>query len=463
MPRLSRTPERGPWIGRTLSAWLLGVAALCSSYLCEAQDTVRMDEIVRHHFDKMAFMGSVLVARDGDVLFDKSYGLASLEWQLPHTSATRFQIGSITKQFTAAAVLLLEERGAISLDDPIRKYLPGAPRAWRGITIFHLLAHRSGIPDLLDLPDYASFKRSPATVEQVVAFFRDVPLRFRPGERMSYSNSGYVLLSYLIEQLSGESLERFLASEIFAPLRMRDSGLGSHAAVVLSLADGYARSGDDFVTADFIDMQVLHGAGAMYSTTGDLLKWTQALFGGDLLTTESLQRMTMPQEGDYALGVEVRNAHGRRVIEHGGGVQGFNAHLAYYPDDQVTVAVLGNVNGLAPEQIAWQLGAVVFGKTVLLPDERVAIDVAPGSLRRFTGTYRSSPTASLIVTLSEGQLRIRLDDRRPVLLYPESDIRFFARDIDAQVEFERDARGAVTALVLHRVNRHRRAPRTGGP
>ncbi len=210
-------------------------------------------------------------------------------------------------------------------------------------------------------------------------------------------------------------------------------------------------------------MSVLHGAGRLFSTTADLLEWTQGLFGGELLTDEALVRITSPFKDEYAFGLEVRDVHGRRVIEHGGGVEGFNAHLAYYPDDKVAIAVLGNVNGLAPEHIAWQLGAIMFDQPLLLPSERVAIDLPRDALERFTGTYRSSPTANLIVTLADGRLSLRLGERRPVMLFAESETGFFARDLDAQVDFEQDASGSVTGLVLHRVNRERRAPRIGGP
>jgi CubicO group peptidase (beta-lactamase class C family) len=455
--------EAGPSLKQTLQTLLLGLAALHVVPLCEAQDTARMDEIVRYHVDNLAFMGSVLVARHGEVLFEKSYGSANLEWQVPHTASSKFQLGSITKQFTAAAILLLEERGALALDDRVASYVPDAPRAWRGITISHLLTHTSGIPDLLSLPEYPSFKRSPASVEQVVAFFRNEPLEFASGERMRYSNSGYVLLGLVIEQVSGQSYERFLSDNIFMPLGMRDSGYGSHTEIVTSLATGYARRGRSFVKAEFIDIRVLHGAGALYSTARDLLKWTQGLFGSELLTAETLSRMTTPFMDDYALGIEVREAHGSRVVEHGGGVEGFNTHLAYYPDEKLMIVVLGNINGLAPERIAWQLGAVTLAEGVLLPFERQVIDVAPERLRRFVGTYSSSSTANLIVTLAAGQLSIRLGEQQPVPLYPESETQFFVRVIDAQVEFEQDASGTVTALVLRQANRERHAPRIGGP
>jgi CubicO group peptidase (beta-lactamase class C family) len=324
-----------------------------------AQDVARMDAIARGYADSKAFMGSVLVARDGQVLLNKGYGFANLEWNVPNTPTTKFRLGSITKQFTAASILLLAERGKLSLDDPIKKHMRDAPAAWDAVTIHHVLTHTSGIPSFTGFPEYRTLKLSPSPVEKTVALFRDKPLEFRPGERMNYSNSGYVLLGYLVEQISGQSYANFVRDNIFMPLGMKDSGYDMNAPVISQRASGYTPGPGGIVNAAFIDMSIPHGAGALYSTTEDLLRWTQGIFGGKLLSAASVEKMTTPYKNNYAYGVLVLEQNGRRLITHSGGIEGFNSYLAYYPADKLTIVALANVNGGAPEQIGRQLAAAV--------------------------------------------------------------------------------------------------------
>ena len=249
-----------------------------------AQDVSRLDQVVQSYVSNKTFMGSVLVARGTEVLLDKGYGSANLEWNIPNSPAAKFRLGSLTKQFTAASILLLEERGKLKTDDPVKKFMPDAPPAWDKITIFHLLTHTSGIPNFTSFPDYRSQEPFDTTPEKLVARFRDKPLDFQPGEKWSYSNSGYVLLGYLLERVSGESYQKFLQDNIFDPLGMKDSGYDSNSAVILRRAAGYVPGKDGPENAGFIHMSIPFSAGALYSTTGDLLRWEQGLFGGKVLS-----------------------------------------------------------------------------------------------------------------------------------------------------------------------------------
>ena len=314
-----------------------------------------MEEVVQSYVRARTFAGAVLVARGSEPILSKGYGAANLEWDIPNTPATKFRLGSVTKQFTAASILLLEERGKLTLDDPVRKHVPDAPAAWDKITIYNLLTHTSGIPNFTSLPDYSSLKLQDTPVAKTIATVRDKPLDFAPGEKMSYSNSGYLVLGYVIEQVTGASYETFVTDNIFTPLGMKDSGYDSNTAVISRRAAGYMPSAGGPVNAGYVHMSIPHAAGALYSTTEDLLRWEQGLFGGTLISAASLAKMTTPFKSDYALGVVVQTASGRKVIQHGGGIDGFNTFLAYYPDTKVTVAVLGNLNGQAPTQIATKL------------------------------------------------------------------------------------------------------------
>ncbi len=351
-------------------------------------------------------------------------------------------MGSVTKQFTAASILLLEERGKLKVEDPVKKYMPDAPAAWDKITIFHLLTHTSGIPSFTGFADYAQTEPFETTPEKLVARFRDKPLEFAPGEKWNYSNSGYVLLGYLIEKISGQSYATFVQENIFTPLGMKDSGYDSNSKIIPHRASGYTPSKDGPVNAGFIHMSIPFSAGSLYSTTEDLLRWERGLFGGKVLSAASLQKMTTPFKQDYAFGLGVHITAGHKVIDHGGGIEGFNTHLAYYPDDQLTVVVLGNLNGPASD-IAGKLGAVALGQPVQLPSERKEITVPRKVLEKYVGTYELKPGFDLVVTLEGDQLAAQATGQQKFPLFAESETKFFLKVVDAQVEFAGDH------LILH--------------
>ena len=427
---------------------------------CLGQDAARMDQIVQSYVTNNSFMGSVLVARDAQVLFSKGYGSANLEWNVPNAPNTKFRLGSVTKQFTAASILLLEERGKLSVSDPVKKYLLDAPAAWDKITIFHLLTHTSGIPNFTSFPDYAKLEPFATTAEQVVARFRDKPLDFQPGEKWSYSNSGYVLLTYLIEKITGGSYKTFVQENIFTPLGMKDSGYDSNSAVIPHRASGYTLVNNQLENAGFVHMSVPQGAGALYSTTEDLLKWEQGLFGGKVLRAASLQKMTTPFKDDYAFGLEVKTAGGHKLIDHGGGIQGFNTELAYYPDDKLTVVALGNVNGAAPGEIATKLAALSHGETVSLPGERKEITLESKALSHNVGAYQMASGANMLITLENNQLSAKLANQPAFAIFPETQTMFFLKVVDAQIEFTKnDDQGRPTELILHQNGRDMPAKR----
>jgi CubicO group peptidase (beta-lactamase class C family) len=421
---------------------------------CLGQDTARMDQIVQSYATNNSFMGSVLVARDSKVLFSKGYGSANLEWKVPNAPDTKFRLGSVTKQFTAASILLLEERGKLSVTDPVKKYVPDAPAAWDKITIFHLLTHTSGIPNFTSFPDYAKLEPFATTAEQVVGRFRDKPLDFQPGEKWSYSNSGYVLLTYLIEKITGGSYKTFVQENIFTPLGMKDSGYDSNSAIIPHRASGYTLVNNQLENAGFVHMSVPQGAGALYSTTEDLLKWEQGLFGGKVLQAASLQKMTTPFKDNYAFGLEVKTVGGHKLIDHGGGIQGFNTELAYYPDDKLTVVALGNVNGGAPGEIATKLAALSHGEAVSLPGERKEVTLDSKTLSRYVGAYQMAQGANMLVTLDNNQLSAKLAAQPAFPIFPETQTMFFLKVVDAQIEFTKnDDQGRPTELILHQNGR----------
>ena len=441
----------------TILRALLVVFVATSSF---AQDASRLDQIVKPYVQDKTFMGSVLVARGEEILLSKGYGSANLEWEVPNTPSTKFRLGSITKQFTAASILLLEERGKLKLDDPIKKYLRDAPAAWDRITLFNLLTHSSGIPNFTALPEYKSLEVLDTPVVKTIATVRDKPLDFFPGEKMSYSNSGYLVLGYVIENVSGVSYESFVQENIFTPLGMKDSGYDSNTTVIAHRAAGYSPSPKGPVNAGYIHMSIPHAAGALYSTTEDLLRWEQGLFGGKVVSPASLQKMITPFKNNYALGVTVQTTNGRKVVQHGGGIEGFNTFLSYYPDDKLTVAVLANVNGSVPGTLAAKLGAAVHDDTVQAPGDRKEITLPAETLAKYVGTYEFTPEVKLAVRLSGSQLMAQLTGQGQIPIFPESETKFFLKIVDAQIDFMKDAGGAVTSVVLHQNGVDQTATRT---
>ena len=423
-----------------------------------AAATHRLAEIADSHFAADKFMGSVLVVQAGDVLLEKSYGFADLETKTPFTPATKFRIGSLTKQFTAAAILLLEQDGRLTLDDPVSQQVPDAPPAWEKVTLFHLLTHTSGIPSVTSLPGYATWKQSPSTPAQTLAHVRDLPLEFEPGEKFNYSNSGYILLGHILERLTGQSYPTFLRTRILEPLGLHDTGYDSPDAVVPDRATGYVAGPNGLIDAPVIHMDFPHAAGGLYSTPRNLLRWNEALFGGQLLSPASLEKMVTPFKDDYALGLIVKNGPGTKVIDHGGGIEGFNSHLAFYPESKLTVVVLANVNGPATP-LAALLGAAARGERVTLPSERRAVDVPAEILKSYVGVYRLNPQITNTIRLTDGQLTTQLTGQPAFPLFPESETRFFLKVVDAQVEFSRDAQGQVTHLTQFQNGRSIRATR----
>ena len=420
-----------------------------------------MDQVVQSYVSSKKFMGTVLVARGDRIIFNKAYGFANLEWNVPNSPQAKFRLGSITKQFTAACILLLEERGKLNTNDLIKKYMPDAAAAWDKITFFHLLTHTSGIPSFTGFPTYPSIEPFPITPEKLVALFRDKPLEFQPGEKWNYSNSGYVLLGYLIEKISGEPYTKFVQENIFTRLGMKDSGFDSNKAVIPRRAYGYTPGPNGPENAGFINMTVPFSAGSLYSTTEDLLRWEQGLFGGKVLSQASLRKMTTPYKNDYAFGLEVSEQKGRKVIQHGGGIEGFNTALAYYPDDKLIVAALANLNGSAPEEIAANLAALAHGEQVRLSSERKEVHLAPEVLSRYVGTYQFPNNGpKMLVIVNGDQLFTKLGMQEAIPVYPESETMFFPKVVDAEVEFVKSARGEVTDLILHQNGRDQKAPRT---
>lgn len=394
------------------------------------------------------FSGTILIARNGKPVVSKGYGMANYEWGIANTPQTVFRLGSITKQFTAAAVMLLQERGKLSVNDAVCKYVAECPAAWEPITIKQLLSHTSGIPNYTAFPDFAAKAIMPIPTAELLAQYRSKPLDFTPGEKYSYSNSGYHLLGLIIEKASGKGYADFLQENIFGPLGMTQTGYDSHESLIKWRANGYARKGEGFVNAAYMDMLLPYAAGALYSTTGDLLIWDQALLTEKLLKRASLTEMYTPVKGNCAFGWNVGKRGSRTAISHGGAIYGFATQISRFPDDRVTVVVLSNVQGSSPGAVANNLAAAAFGEPVNMPVERKAISLPSQTLDKYVGEYQLLQNVTVTILNQGGKLFMRLTGQPDLEMFAESEKDFFLKVVDAQIKFEVDATGKTARLIF---------------
>lgn len=330
----------------------------------------QIDTYLTHLADSGSLSGSVLVARDG-MLFSKGYSLADKDQHIANTTQTRFRIGSITKQFTAMAVLILQERGKLRVQDHVCLYVPQCPRDWQPITIEQLLMHSSGIPDYINAPDFLSFWTQPATPAQLLARFKDLPLDFTPGSVFRYSNSGYALLGYIIERVSGKTYATFLRENIFMPLKMNDSGYDSQYPALPQHATGYYKG---YSKPDAYEPSVLYAAGALYSTVEDLYRWDQALVQDKLLPRQAQDTMLTPHiacppsgpggcllstDQGYGYGWFIAAEPQGKLIYHVGHIDGYFTYNGFYAQHNLYVVVLSNLETTDVLQIGRKLAAMV--------------------------------------------------------------------------------------------------------
>lgn len=285
-----------------------------------------------------AFSGSVLVAARGRVLLSRGYGLANREEGIAATASTRYRLASVTKPLTALGVLRLAAAGKLDLDASVCAYLDTCPPAWGPITVAHLLSHSSGLANYTDFAEFAELELLPSTPDQTIARFRDLPLGFVPGTLYNYTNSNYVVLGRLIEQVAGVSYEEFLRRELFQPLGMQDTGLDPGDFGPLNGTRGYAGGQLDIP----LDVSNLFAAGDLYSSVEDLFKLAQALDAGRVLPPDLVARMTTPGHGGYGLGWKIEQRGPHRLVYHPGSMSGAATWFGCYPDQGVTVIVLSN-------------------------------------------------------------------------------------------------------------------------
>ena len=396
---------------------------------------------------------AVVVARGGEVLLRKGYGLASVELGVPATPEHVFRIGSITKQFTAVAVLMLAEEGKLSLDDEITEYFPGWPTHGHRITVEHLLTHTSGIRSYTSMPELMGQQQRDVELPALIAAFRDQPMDFAPGSDFRYNNSGYVLLGALVERLSGQEYADFLRTRIFEPLGMRDTRYEGQELIPGRVPGHRVHAPGDVRPARYLSMTLPHAAGALVSTVDDQLRWQRAVAEGRLLRPESWRRaftafrLADGRSAGYGHGWFLGTAAGEGSVEHGGDINGFSSDGLWLPGAGLHVVVLSNVErGYAnPGALTQAIAQRVLGTTGQAPGAALS----PAKLDEYVGAYEASETERRVVT-RDGETLYTVRGVSPRQeLRPLGEDRFVYPESGTRVTFTRGANGRVDAMRLH--------------
>ncbi|OGX83465.1 hypothetical protein BEN47_04050 [Hymenobacter lapidarius] len=426
-------------------------AAVPTTATASASTAQQLDAFIKQYEKAGLFQGSVLVADHGQVLLQKGYGLANREKKVANTPETKFRIGSLTKQFTAALVLQLVEKGLLRLDGNVSDYLPNYPQpAGRQITLHHLLSHTAGLPDYTALPQFATeVMRTPQTPTQLVALFSALPLEYTPGAQFRYSNSGYVLLGAIIENVTGKPYAQVFQEQIARPLKLKNTAYDTLEPADKRRAAGYSATASGLVNTPPIAMSVPYAAGAITSTVQDLYRWSQALDGGEVLSEASKKLLFTPVKENYAYGwMSFTAKMGPESVlgqEHNGGINGFGSYLVRVPASQQVIVLLDNHSGgknLA--DLRRGLLRVLHGQAPAAP---VALNAA--MLTSYVGVYELTPAFRITVRQREGKIFVQATGQSEFETEATSPVLFALKGVPAQVEFAKNDKGEVVQLILH--------------
>lgn len=426
------------------------IACLLVSQLAlgQAVPTSRLDAYMQAEEQVKQFSGTVLVVQGNKKVYEKSALYADREWMIPNSPKAKYRIGSVTKQFTAALILKLEEQGKLSVDDKLSKYFPGYPKA-DSVTIHMMLNHTSGIPNYTSFPGVWQSLHYKYSQDSMIRLFKSRPYDFPPGKGWNYSNSAYYMLGMIIEKVSGMRYANFLREQIIYPLQMKNSDLERLDTVYALKARGYGKVGNKWMPAAFMELDNAGAAGAMISTTEDLNTWIRALYGRKLLSAASTQKMLTPQQGTngYAYGIVSDSLSKHHRIWHNGGIHGFSASLSYYPDKDMTVVVLSNNENESADRVANALAKIMFGENIRPPYTPKEVKIDPAILQQYAGKYKSGNGEIELVVHNNKFFRMR-PGAPGIELKPESNTRFFYADMsDRFIEFVKE-NGSTNAYLI---------------
>ncbi|GAB4156902.1 MAG: hypothetical protein Tsb0033_08100 [Winogradskyella sp.] len=393
--------------------------------------TQQFDDIVAQYYnDNNAPGATVLVAKNGKPIYRKAVGKSNLELDVDMIPENVFMLASITKQFTAVAILMLEEQGKLSLDDPITKFIPDYPTQGKTITVHHLLNHTSGIKSYTSIGDLRQVARQDKTLDELIDYFKNEPMDFNPGEAYSYNNSGYVLLGKIIEVVSAENYADYIHNHIFQPLGMNASQYGSNSKLIKNRAMPYEETDNGYVNASYLSMSLPHAAGALTSTIDDMLKWQNALTSNTLIKASTLQKaingsiLNNGEHIDYGYGLSELTFKGSKGYTHSGGIFGTSTNGIYFIEEDVYVIGLSNCNCNNINGLTAKLAALAINKPY--PTMKDVIQLSEEQLKQWVGAYEFEDGAIRHVYLENGQLKSMRESETntPFDIFPLSENRF---------------------------------------
>jgi len=427
----------------------LALAALVTTTYAQPSKA-RIDSLMSFYDTAYGFNGVALVSYKGELLLDKGYGYRNIEKKIKNDPSTIFQMGSNTKQFTAEVILMLEKEGKLSVGDKLSKYFQDYPNGDK-IKLENLLTHTSGIYNYTDDTSWQKDLEKGISQSQMIALFRDRPLLFTPGEKFEYSNSNYILLGYIIEQVTKEKYEQVVHERILTPLGMSHSGFDYTHLNNSNKAVGYytIRAGVGNV-APVSDSTIPFAAGALYSTAADMLKWHDALTNYTLLPKEWQEKAYVPFKDRYAYGWFVDTAFGKRLIGHSGGVPGFYTYESRIPEDNVCILLLQNCElpDMDNNTISNQIISSMYNKDFKMPEAKKAIHVNADILQQYAGVYNVMDGFDLTITVKDGHLYAQGTDQDSFMVTAENETKFFSKEVGATIEFKKNDNGKFDKLVL---------------
>lgn len=432
--------------------FLLNLSGLSQTPSVEKQ----IDELIASEYKSGEPGGAILIAKDNTVIYRKAFGMANLELDIAMKPEMVFEIGSVSKQFTAVSILMLAESGKLSLQDNITRFIPDYPVGGKTITVHHLLAHTSGIRSYTEMPEWTKLWRNDLTPQEMMAVFKDQPMDFAPGEEWRYNNSAYFILGYIIEKASGMSYANFLEEKIFRPLKMENSYYGSHSEIIRNRASGYQFQGK-FLNAEYLSLTQPYAAGSIMSSIDDLLKWNEAIINDKLIKKESRMLAWTPaklnngKETGYGYGWAIDDVNGFKSIEHSGGIFGYTSNGIWLPEAGIYVIMLTNRDDKGPRDVSTKIAAIAAGKPY--PDVSQAIKYDEKELKKLTGVYKFEDGSKRTILLDNGVLYSQRENNPRFRLIPVAANKFYYEDSFSAIEFIPNKKSMMNAIFINRANK----------
>ena len=445
--------------------YFLPIALLLITFLSFSQNNVsKIDSIIALEYTNKEPGISFLVAKEGKAMYHKAFGKSNLELNTSLQPNSVFQIGSITKQFTAVSILILAEQGKLNLNDKIGNYIPAYTDVGKDITIHHLLNHTSGIKNKTLLSAQNFIAKKDISPTELIAYFKNEPLEFKAGEQFKYSNAGYILLGKIIEIVAKKSYGEFIKEHIFDKVGMSSSSYGNKKQHIKSSVSGYKVERNQFIKVDDMNLSLAYSAGGILSTTNDLLKWQNALLSNALLKASTIKKAMSPtilnngKKIPYGYGFRFSRLGRSQVIAHTGSTKGFTSLSIYLPKEKVYITALSNCNCKNINNVA----KAVASQFVIIPkknkkktSERKSIKVALKRLKEYVGSYEVRPNVSLKIGIdTTNQLYLLAPGQtKRIPLFAAKENHFFVKELKVEVTFNLEGNQTVS-LTMHQSGRN---------